>query len=79
MRDDAWPDDGWCNMVECTMTSQLRGLVRSCHLPLNRVVLHVSPAAYKMQGQTKVRLLENKLEQGYHSLNEQQSAIRKIR
>jgi hypothetical protein len=32
-----------------------------------------------LQGQTKVWLLENKLEQGYHSLNEQQAAIRGIR
>ena len=32
-----------------------------------------------VQGQTKVWLLENKLEQGYHSLNEQQAAIRGIR
>lgn len=30
-------------------------------------------------GQTKVRLLENKLEQGYHALNELQASIRAIR
>lgn len=33
----------------------------------------------RLQGQTRIRLLENRLEQGYHALNEEQANIRAVR
>lgn len=36
-------------------------------------------SSFTSQAQTKIRLLENKLEGGYHALNEENALIRAIR